>query len=457
LEWGFFSFVEVMILPRFELDQDENSILVKIHTPHVKSTEMEYSISEDGYVFRFYVSPYFLKLTFSQKIDVREDLHVFLFDTNSNEEGMFNVKLRKCIAGESFTDLQMITKLLSPSHPFNNNGLELLKTSTRKCSPNEASDSKRQQNFPLIQPLDDINDVIMDSFEEEQVLQQQAVTKQCLRDNMMIGSSPFSIKVGSEIDDNNLLLQSKTSNYGFDSKYSRVFDGFLYRSNIREIVELDNIPDDISNENRLKQRITLEEVKFDQIYYIQDFIDEDGAIKGFIEKTNRILKIPNQSLDFPLKQIQWSDKEQQMLSNLPRKEFIIDHLPLVLTTLVDILCSYAYMTRTTSDDIENHVEASWTISKLSHSLSYLDEISDLKTTVIVFIRRVLCFAYARNFELAMKCVLDVITLLKLGRFHVLRCLLEIKALFDHDTEKYILNLLLSMIIAVLSSAWTKIL
>lgn len=267
-----FDFVEIMILPRFELDQDENSILMKIHTPHVKSTEMEFSISEDGYVFRFYVSPYFLKLTFSQKIDVQDDVHVFFFDTNyNNHEGMFNVKLKKSITGEFFTDLQMITKLLSPSHPVFNNGRELLNTSPRNSSPNDSSSSKRQKNSPLIEPLDDINDIIMDSFEEDQILQQETVTKQQLLNDNIVGieSSPHSrIMMDSEINHNNISLQSKIYSYGFDSKYSRVFDGFLYRSNIREIIELDNIPDDISNENRRKQRILLEEVKFDQIYYM---------------------------------------------------------------------------------------------------------------------------------------------------------------------------------------------
>lgn len=104
--------------------------------------------------------------------------------------------------------------------------------------------------------------------------------------------------------------------------------------------------------------------------------------------------------------------------------------------MVDILLSYSYHCRTTS---ENNVESAWTISKLSSSLCWLEEFQKIEHCIISFIRRVLCFPFRRRYELAIECIKDCTKLLIRGKSFVLKCLIDIKDIFDHDQEKYLLN------------------
>ena len=88
---------------------------------------------------------------------------------------------------------------------------------------------------------------------------------------------------------------------------------------------------------------------------------------------------------------------------------------------------------------ENNVESSWTLSKLSSSLSWFEEFSKIENCLFSFLRRVLTYPLYRNFDLGIECIKDVSKVLKLGKTFVLKCLLDMKDIFEHDQEKYLLN------------------
>jgi protein SHQ1 len=88
---------------------------------------------------------------------------------------------------------------------------------------------------------------------------------------------------------------------------------------------------------------------------------------------------------------------------------------------------------------ENNVESAWTISKLSSSLSWLEEFPKIENCLFSFLRRVLTFPLYRHFDLGMECIKDVSKALKLGKIFLLKCFIDMKDIFEHDQEKYLLN------------------
>lgn len=96
---------------------------------------------------------------------------------------------------------------------------------------------------------------------------------------------------------------------------------------------------------------------------------------------------------------------------------------LILFSLVDILCAYCYDVRMTQN--EPNTESAWTISILSPTLSWLNQISSLSTVLVSFIRRVLIYPYLRRYDLARLCIRDCALIIKLGKRRILKCLLDV--------------------------------
>lgn len=104
-------------------------------------------------------------------------------------------------------------------------------------------------------------------------------------------------------------------------------------------------------------------------------------------------------------------------------------------SLIDILFAYSYELRVSEGD--STVETAWTICKLSPSIAALDQFTTLKETLVACFRRVLAYPLYRNWNLAMKVLQDVYVILKLGRRGILRALLAVKEILDHDDVYYI--------------------
>ncbi|KAI8346209.1 SHQ1 protein-domain-containing protein [Mortierella sp. GBAus27b] len=131
----------------------------------------------------------------------------------------------------------------------------------------------------------------------------------------------------------------------------------------------------------------------------------------------------------------FSTKEQEMMRDLPRREYILENAKSTYLSLMDILFAYSYELRVTEGD--STVETAWTICKMSPTIAALDQFTTLKETMVACFRRVLAYPLYRNWNLATKVVQDVYVILKLGRRGILRALLAIKDILDHDDVYYI--------------------
>ena len=120
-------------------------------------------------------------------------------------------------------------------------------------------------------------------------------------------------------------------------------------------------------------------------------------------------------------------------------------------TLVTILFSYAYDSRTTQCDPTP--ESAWTICSLTPVFSALDpppygpcrssldacnfSTDEIQETLVPSLRRSLAFPLYRSFALSQRCVQDVSNCLRRGRRAVLRALMQTKKVLDGHEVYYI--------------------
>ena len=121
-------------------------------------------------------------------------------------------------------------------------------------------------------------------------------------------------------------------------------------------------------------------------------------------------------------------------------------------TLLTLLFSHAYETRTTQHDPTS--ESAWTVAALTPAFSALDpspygdaptapseptsfSAAELAATFATSYRRTLAFPLHRSFALAEACRADVAGVLAHGRRAVARCLLELKDILDRHDVYYV--------------------
>ena len=97
-----------MLTPRFNLEQDDKYVIVKIYAPFTNISETE--VFMDAQDFRFFSKPYFLRLHLPGQIEENEEASA-VFDAASLS---FIVKCPKVCNGKFFTNLDMISELCKP-------------------------------------------------------------------------------------------------------------------------------------------------------------------------------------------------------------------------------------------------------------------------------------------------------------------------------------------------------
>jgi len=128
----------------------------------------------------------------------------------------------------------------------------------------------------------------------------------------------------------------------------------------------------------------------------------------------------------------------------------------IYLTLITLLFSFAYDSRTTQSDPTP--ESAWTICSLTPAFSALDPppypvlspnvsesspdgvefpTCELISTLVPSVRRTLAFPLHRNFALATQCLRDVSNAFRRGKRGVLRALLGIKDILDSHEVYYI--------------------
>ncbi|KAF8739464.1 hypothetical protein AX14_009447 [Amanita brunnescens Koide BX004] len=192
------------------------------------------------------------------------------------------------------------------------------------------------------------------------------------------------------------------------------------------------------NERR-RRRNEHEDQKFDAEYYMADYAD-DGMIQEILNWEHPYL-VDNADFLF-------TDEENLAMLRLPRKEYLASPRQIheLYLTLVTLLFSYAYESRTTQHDPTP--ESAWTICTLTPAFSALDpprSSSDVNSfthdeileTLVPSYRRSLAFPLHRSFILSEACQRDVSRLLSRGKRLVFRCLLEVKSILDHHEVYYV--------------------
>lgn len=238
---------------------------------------------------------------------------------------------------------------------------------------------------------------------------------------------------GSALEAAGLQVQLRTEQrYGFNDGYSGVF------AHLQEMVALVmDVPD-------IEQMPTLARRAGRQLAEQREF-DVDRFLGDYAHGTEDPLYIEAMGMEQPLqaddeaRDVVWTDEERAALRSLPRKELLMDAIDhdAALRAMVSILCAAAYDWRITGGD--GSVESSWTVVKLSSALAWCDVPTSPQDAVLSFVRRALCYAYMRRYDLACQCVVDVATWMKSGREACLRQLLRVQDLFAHDDNRYLLN------------------
>ncbi|RKO90537.1 SHQ1 protein-domain-containing protein [Blyttiomyces helicus] len=235
--------------------------------------------------------------------------------------------------------------------------------------------------------------------------------------------------------------------YGFNNAYS----GFSAHVTelAKDVLDITDV-DTSTPETRRQDRIEREEMKFDEDYYMGDFMNDEEImrLRKFKPATwTALKKIQKARLNEPALKplpeessnpsVAFTEKELEQMRKLPNKSFLIDDERSIYLGLVDIIFAYCYNHRTTEG--ENTVESAWTICKLSSTLSALETFSTLRETLTAGARRALCYPLYRHFGLVERVIEDVAVVFKLGRRALLRALLEVKELVEKDEACYVLG------------------
>lgn len=409
-----------MLTPRFTVRQDDEFVVVEMRVPgHVRLGEDDVWI--EGRSFKFHAHPYFLSLELPGEV-VQDGRERAEFDRTANR---VTVWIPKATSGEHFEGLDMLTRLMTPTM-----------TTT----------SARQRTRPGIEVIGGTDTPA---------------------DHAAAAAGVPELGIG-------------LARYGFNAGFSGFFEPL--REDLPEIVDIPQ-PDTTPAPRRRELREEAEDSLFNAEHYMADLMqgDEIGKEIAFEAKWTRELKalrprvdavdarseIPEErapadmssmtpativALALPRQTSAASEKEElrraaveltpeqeEELSKLPRREYLIEDEEATVCGLVDILFCFAFDHRTTAG--ESTVESGWTITKLSPTLSWLDTPTPVVEALAACAHRALAFPLHRHVGLVSRVIEDVAELFLLGRRAVLRSLLEARGILAKHEHRHYLNTL----------------
>ncbi|KAK2460574.1 hypothetical protein APHAL10511_007044 [Amanita phalloides] len=383
-----------MITPRFSCTQTDQSVIVSVYCPSVRASDAE--IHVDGPLFSLHINPYFLRLHFSHNV-LDDEASSAEYDPSS---GYLTVTITKEVKGQEFKDLDLLATLLAPRPSIKPHAIEVL-----------SSDSAG---------------AIVQSEEGLSPEQKEILT--AAHNDWQLPQVP---------DTSNMDLSSQKY-YGFLNLHNGYFRHVTHTEN--EVNELGGEAEVCHVDDRRKRRIEHEDQKFDPEYYMADYAD-DGMIQELLRWEHPYVVADHEHVEF-------TDEEKMAMLKLPRKEYLATPQQThgLYLTLVTLLFSYAYESRTTQQDPTP--ESAWTICTLTPAFSALDPPTcsnadaeatryEIHEVLVPSYRRSLTFPLYRSFALAEACQRDVSVLLSRGKRLVFRCLLEMKSVLDHHEVYYI--------------------
>ncbi|KZC10084.1 Protein SHQ1 like protein [Dufourea novaeangliae] len=379
-----------MLTPRFEITQTDTEVAIIVHAPYANIKDTEVYV--DGTDFRFYSTPYYLRLKLPGEIEENDSS----FGSYDCEKGNFSLRFSKVTKGEHFENLDMITTLLAPPKKKNN------------IVP----------NIEVIgNPSANAEDIIEISNENVSTADNENTDgdEWYMHQNNPLGTVP---------------LLPNSPKYGFANKISKALGAFE-SAWIKEVIDLP-MPDTTLQSKRKSLREKHEFSDFNEEHYLADLMQPE-CIEPYIMFTTEWDTLEKENISL-------NETEVDLLKELPNKEYLLNNEETnrLLLSLVDILFGSCYNHRTTLG--ENTVESSWTVNKLSSTLSWFDDFSDAEEVIRACFRRSVCYPLFRNWNLSLKVLEDVKKVLKLGKKYIIKRFCEIHSLFNNSCEpRYILN------------------
>lgn len=224
-------------------------------------------------------------------------------------------------------------------------------------------------------------------------------------------------------------IQLLGEKYGFANMYSGTLARF--KEEIDCLIDLKDAERKTSAQRR-DERLEMDMKKFDDEYYWSDLYDQKEKIDDLI---NYVTKWETKQSDYI-----FTDDEVFKLKNLPKREYLLTRRDkfLLLLGLVDILFAYSYEMRINEEECT--CESGWTITKLSSSLSWLEQFTDLNQVMHNSVQRSLIYPLYRNWNLSLKVMKDVQNILNNGKICILKCFLDIHKIFNESGDlRYLLN------------------
>ncbi|TFK55236.1 SHQ1-domain-containing protein [Heliocybe sulcata] len=401
-----------MITPCFSCSQTDASVVVSLYCPSVRAAELETHV--DDTLLTVHINPYFLRLNLPGRIVEDENSSA---DYNPST-GYLTITLTKEVKGEDFKDLDLLAKLLAPPP------------------------SKDRLSEPRIEVLS--SEVVQDS-DDELMEKTQASS---LEQQEFLEAAENDWRLPQTVPDTLPPLETSAKRpYGFLNMHSGYFTHVEHTEN--EVNELGKDAETCPLDERRRKRLRHEDEKWDEEYYMADYA-EDEYIQELIAWKHPHASIGDQPLGY-------SEDEQLMMLRLPRKEYLATETQTygLYLTLLSLLFSYAYESRTTQRDPTP--ESAWTICSLTPAFSALDpppylpscspseeersatrfSAPELASTFTASYRRALAFPLYRSWALVEACRSDVSSFLLAGKRTVTRCLLELKHILDHHDVYYV--------------------
>ncbi|KAK1119846.1 hypothetical protein K0M31_012924 [Melipona bicolor] len=379
-----------MLTPRFEITQTDTEVAIIIHAPYANIKDTEVYV--DGTDFRFYSTPYYLRLKLPGEIE-ENDLSFGSYDCG---KGDFSLRFSKVVKGKYFENLDMISTLLAPPKKKSTIISNIEVIGNPSANSEDINDISNKHEF---KPNDE------NTNGDEWYIHQNNSAE-------------------------NVSLLSTSPKYGFASKISGALAAFELEW-IKEIIDLP-MPDTIPQSERRMLREKHEISDFNEEHYLADLMQPE-CIEPYISFIADWDILEKESISF-------NETEVDLLKELPNKEYLLNNEEThkLLLSLVDILFGCCYNHRTTLG--ENTVESSWTINKLSSTLCWFDEFSNAEEVIKACFRRSICYPLFRNWDLSKKVFEDVKKIVKLGKKYIIKRFCEVHSLFNNSYEpRYILN------------------
>lgn len=429
----------------------------------VSASTLDVVIDDDA--FHFYSPPYLLRLSLPGRLvdDAESGREAKAVYDPSKDNGTVTVTVFKAPEDVGqWEGLDLVGRLMMNSHPV-------------ALSVASDDDGNNMSCHPAIEVLSSEDAPIENSSANEDA----AIA---IDDAAAANNSPENAT--------SALLNLTAQRYGFLRLYHSVFTDLAREGLCHEMLELPE-PDATLEGDRRSMRLDVEADKFDPGRYLDDAMlgeenaadpqyDDDGCGGDIIfdeavqmephwmrsKKTSSVESITSDIESLSIDKAahvppsNLTRNEMQLLASVPAT-----HMPSVefasmdpsqvqstLLSLLDILFAYAYDHRTTGGDPT--VESSWTVAILSPTLSWFDAYDatatgdgteaaihvDTPSDVLLWcIRRSLVYPYLRSYNLGVVVACDAISILQAGRRVVLRCLLQLRKIFQSSTGHYLLN------------------